>query len=87
MTRKPIPVKRLRWMADKLSTMVWEFEQHYPGALQELVNGRSDSMTETMRNVATASAEIDGWVEARTQGLRADPWPGALTLKPTGASQ
>lgn len=69
-----IPVKRLRWMRAKLQTMVADFETYYPGICGQGDDlDLSDSQMETVRNVWTALAEIDGWITARTQGLRKDP--------------
>lgn len=69
-----IPVKRLRWMKEKLTAMVSDFETYYPGICRDGDNlDISDSQMETVRNVWTALAEIDGWIVARTQGLRKDP--------------
>lgn len=69
-----IPVKRLRWMREKLSAMVADFETFYPGICGDGDNlDVNDSQMETVRNVWTALAEIDGWITLRVQGERRDP--------------
>lgn len=71
---KRIPVKRLRWMHAQLQVMVSDFEAHYPGICGDDDNGEiSDPQMETVRNVWTAFAEIEGWITARVQGARKDP--------------
>lgn len=69
-----IPVKRLRWMKEKLTAMVSDFETYYPGICGAADNCEiSDPQMETVRNTWTALAEIDDWIARRVQGDRKDP--------------
>jgi hypothetical protein len=69
-----IPVKHLRRMKSKLETMVADLEAYYPGICGEDDDHEiCDPQMETVRNVATALAEIGGWITMRTQGHRNDP--------------
>lgn len=73
MSRKPIPVRRLRWMRANLLAFLAECADAYPHLNGEGLQARGDAQTETIRNLWTGEAHLQGWIAARTQGLRRDP--------------
>lgn len=74
-----IPVRSLRRMKRQMTRMLEEIDTHYPGMMRDdTYTGWSNSQTETIRNLATAEAEIGGWITTRIGGRRRDPVELAL---------
>ena len=72
-----ISVRRLRTIRSQLQRMSDDFERFYPG-VSAILGDYGMSATETIRNIETALAQIDGWIIGRTGVANDDGLPPSL---------